>query len=81
MFALNTVPSKAAPSDWPSGRPLGAGGGGPHSVDDRDHGGGRGSTGRVWSPLETTLLLITDSGHSHVHLPPPGALLGWRSLS
>lgn len=27
MFALNTVPSKAAPSDWPSGRPLGAGGG------------------------------------------------------
>lgn len=80
MFALNTVPSKAAPSDWPSGRPLGGGGVLTQWIIGTME-GGRGSTGRVWSPLETTLLLITDSGHSHVHLPPPGALLGWRSLS
>lgn len=25
------------------------------------------------------LLLITESGHSHVHLPPWGALFFWRS--
>lgn len=24
------------------------------------------------------LLLITESGHSHVHLPPLGALFFWR---
>ena len=31
-------------------------------------------------PPVTTLLLITDSGHSHILLPPPAALFGWRSL-
>lgn len=41
-----------------------------HLVDAGDRGRWRESTGWVRSLLVTTCPLITDSGHSHVHLPP-----------
>lgn len=49
-----------------------------HLVDEGDHGGGGKFLGGSGAPV--TILVITESGHSHVHLPPLGALLCWRNL-